>query len=338
MSQTDGSLRIFPEKRIIPKKKYKTMILFPEELVFKQSEPFEVKERESLLLIKGHLEKFTNPYAAISHGKDSLVMADLICRTARELRVKLPEFWLNDTLNTYNEEKPFWDVANKWLGIEDNFRVFTPPKLPNGKQATVWSVADMVGHLPTFRSTAKHRKNSYKRTNVPECCHWLKHKSVDEFLKELKPEERYDCCFVGTRAKESSIRWLVLLQRCRSYLKKSRIPYPIRTVTPLSFWLKSDIYEYFARYKLPQNPTYQVHNIERMGCASCPAYKGWEIDQAQDPTPQRIGQLRQNLLFLKKTDTKRFEDAIKNLSNYKGKLNPKAYDIIKEFSYQKSIV
>jgi len=342
-------LRIFPKTRQIPEKKPKTFILFAKELVLKQHEPFEVKERESMHLIRLHLQKFKKPYVATSRGKDSLVMEHLVIRVCKELGIPKPEFWLNNTLNIYPEETAYWIKMNKFLGIEDKFKVFTPPKLPNGKQATVWSIADMVGHLPNFRRTAR-QKLSYKKTNVPECCDILKHKSINSYLKEKAFQEKFDLNFVGTRASESQMRSLGVLQRCRSYVKHFRIPYPIQILTPLSFWTSifdyqalakgyhDDIWHYFEKYDIPINPAYEAHNIVRMGCASCPAYKGWEIDQARDPTEHRMGQLRQNLIILKKTEPERFEEAIQNLFNYKGKLNPKVYDIINELSPQKTLI
>lgn len=307
----DEELRIFPKERMIPEIKPKTFILFPYELNFKMRESFEIKEAETITLIKLHLQKFKKAYVASSHGKDSIVMVHLIWRCCKELKIPMIEVWLNNTLNIYKEEKPYWDLFNKWLGIEDKFRVFTPP----GNQ-TVWSIAKKVGHLPNFRATAQHIKNSFIRTNVPECCNILKKQSIKEFLKGLPMDERYDLHFVGTRAEESRIRSLGVLQRCRSYEIKTRFPYPIRVLTPLSYWRAVDVLEYFHRYNIPKNPTYAVHNIKRMGCASCPAYKGWEINMANDPTAQGFGMLKKNLSILKDTESERFTVSIKVLQKY----------------------
>lgn len=343
------NLRIFPEVRNIPEIKPKTFVLYPMELEFKLHERFEIKERESLNLIKLHLQKFKKPYVATSHGKDSLVMCHLVVRCCKELDIPLPEFWLNNTLNIYPEEAVYWTKINKWLGIENHFKIFSPGNLSNGKRATVWSIADLYGHLPSFRHTYNQTKGA-NHGNTPECCDLLKKKSINNFLKEKVKEGKYDLNLVGTRASESQIRKLGVLQRCRSYLVKFRKPYPIQTLTPLSYWTcltdyqgvskgyHDDIIHYFQKYDIPVNPTYKTHNIERMGCSSCPAYMGWEIDQARDPTSHRMGQLRLNLLILKKTEPERFQKSIQTLLNYKGKLNPKAYEIIDELSPQKLLV
>lgn len=305
-----------------PEGKKSTFKLDPHSYYEALKDPFELKELESLNLIKAHLQEFKKCFVATSHGKDSLVMTHLVWRACQELKIPMIECWLNDTLNTFKEEKAFWELFNKWLGIEDKFRIFMPPKLPNGKQATVWSVAELYGHLPVFRTPRflikKHRqhgKNDYVG-HTPKCCDWLKKKSINDFLKSLPKEERFDCHFVGTRAEESYIRRMGVLQRCRSYLAKTRKPYPMRTVTPLSFWTKADVYQYFEKWKMPRNPTYEIHNLQRLGCASCPAYKGWELVLARDPTNEAKGMLRQNLKILKRTEPDRYNEVINNLKKH----------------------
>ena len=282
----------------------------------KMRETFEEKEEESMRLIRGHLSEFKKPYVVSSHGKDSVVMVHLIWRICKELKIPMIEVWLNHTLNVYKEEKAYWDKLNKLLGIEDKFRVFYPPKDEKGNMYTVWSVAKKYGHLPHFRSTAKHESGSYKHTNIPECCDILKKQSIKTHIKNLPIDQRYDCVFVGTRAQESQIRSLGVLQRCRSYLMKSRIPYPMQTVTPLSFWKAEDVLEYFHRYNIPLNPAYATHNIKRMGCASCPAHKNWEYRLAQDPTSEGFGMLKKNIQILQETEPVRFTQTIQTINKF----------------------
>ena len=302
-------LRLFPKKRRIPEKKPKTFVLYPFELWEKMKGTFEEKEEESLELIKNHLKAFKKPFIASSHGKDSVVMIHLVKRAAVEVGVEMPEVWLNHTLNVYKEESAYWDEINKFLGIEDRFRIFYPPQ-----NQTVWSIAKKVGHLPNFRSTSRGETGRHwKETNIPECCDILKKKSVNSFLKALAEKERFDLNFVGTRAQESQMRSLGVLQRCRSYLQKTRRPYPIHVITPLSFWKGVDILEYFARYEIPKNPTYDIHNLERMGCASCPAHKFWEERLARDPTDEGFGMLKMNLKILAETDPLRLEGSLEAL-------------------------
>jgi 3'-phosphoadenosine 5'-phosphosulfate sulfotransferase (PAPS reductase)/FAD synthetase len=327
------SMREYPAKRNIPtdpKDLRDTFILYPFELNAKIAEPLEIKEDESLRLIANHLKVFKRCFVPTSHGKDSIVMAHLIIRAAALVDKPVPDFWLNNTLNLYAEEKPYWDKINDYLGITDNWKIFMPPKDKNGNYYTVWSIADEVGHLPNFRHG--HIKNTPKDKNgkrkhdgdAPECCDILKKDNVNDHLKSIEESERYDCHFVGTRADESRNRRLGVLQRCRTYETSSHKPYAIRTVTPLSFWTDSDIWAYFKKYNIPENPSYKNHEQSRLGCASCPAHLGWELRLARDPSTVGFGMLKMNMKILKKTDQPRFLKSIDTLQTAikKNKLKP----------------
>ena len=308
-----------PEEKKTKSLAAKTFILYPFEMYYNQAKTFEQKEEDSLELIKNHLKAF-KCFTATSMGMDSVVLTDLVIRAAKMLKIEMPEFWLNDTLNTFKEEKQYWKDMTKFFGIEKQFKIFKPPFDKKGNRYTVWSIAKMVGHLPSFRGLQKRNKSLSSRIaqrgNTPECCNILKKKSFKIFLKSLKKEERFTCHFIGTRAEESASRKMALLQRCRSYLIKSLFPYPIRAVTPLAYWMKADIYEYYARYHIPKNPAYQAHNMERMGCASCPAFIGWEIHLAKDPTSEGFGMLKLNMEILGKTEPGRLAISIKVLEGY----------------------
>ena len=174
-------------------------------------------------------------------------------------------------------------------------KIFNPPADKHGKQQTVWTVVKKVGHLPDFRRRHDQRKNG-KRGHTPQCCDILKKASMKHYMKDL--EDKYDCHFIGTRAEESRMRSMSVLQRCRTYLITSIFPHPIRAVTPLSYWKRSDIDEYYKRYNIPINPAYEIHQMNRMGCASCPAHKNWEIRLATDPTNDGFGMLEMNFKLL----------------------------------------
>ena len=339
-------LRIFPKKRQIPEKKPKTFVLYPFEMWEKRREPFETKEAESLELIVNHFKYFKNPHVMTSHGNDSVVMCHLVVRACNILDISLPQFWLNNTLNLFKEERKYWDVINKFLGIENNFKVFMPPKDKSGNHQTVWSIAKKVGHLPHFRSTQKKKQererereresNYYQHGATPECCNILKKESVKDYLKQLPEDQRYDLVLVGTRAQESQIRSLGVLQRCRSYLQKTNVPYPKQVLTPLSFWHFTDIEQYYKKYNIPKNPVYEIHNIDRMGCASCPAHLNWETRLAKDPTEEGFGMLKQNLKILYETvqagseNPERLKKSIIKLQKYlKSKESKELSDIMR---------
>jgi 3'-phosphoadenosine 5'-phosphosulfate sulfotransferase (PAPS reductase)/FAD synthetase len=301
----------------------KSFILYPFELIFNQKKSFEEKEAETLHLIEEHLKHHKKCFVSTSYGMDSIVLMHLVIKACKTVGCELPEFFLNDTLNTYKEEPEYWKLINEKFGIEDKFRKFKPPVDEKGNRYTVWSIAKKWGYLPNFRKTQRDGNNKIRVLNkgddggIPKCCEILKKKSMKELLKGLPKDQRYDCHFVGTRAEESRMRAMGVLQRCRSYVIKTRFPYQIRAVTPLSFWTKADIYEYYARYDIPKNPTYAIHNIDRMGCASCPAHRFWEVRLASDPTSEGQGMLKMNLKILKSTQPERYAESISLLKKRK---------------------
>ena len=316
--------------------KAKTFILYPFELKLNQEKPFEQKELETLNLIEEHLKTYKKCFVATSYGMDSVVLMHLVIRCAKKIGCEIPDMFLNDTLNTFKEEKQYWDKINKLFNIEDKFKMFKPPVDKDGKQQTVWTIAKRYGHLPDFRRRQDQRKKG-ERGHTPECCDILKKASMKQHMKGL--EDKYDCHFIGTRAQESRMRSMSVLQRCRTYLITRMFPHPIRAVTPLSYWMKTDISEYYERYNLPKNPAYEAHNMERMGCASCPAHLGWEKRLLVDPTEQGFGMLRQNLLILKDTEPERLSNSLTAREKYMIKKNDltesmkiRAKKLLKEFN------
>ena len=363
LRQMDGKIRekfnSLPEEKKKKSLNAKTFVLYPFEVTEQLKKSFEDKEQDSLDMIVNHLKTFKKSYVATSFGMDSIVMMDLVIRASKIANVPIPDMFINNTLNLFKEEKKYWDEMVKFFGIEKQFKIFTPPKDENGVQQTVWSIAKKVGHLPSFRAMGG-RGEAYKRMggkesikkigsrgDTPECCDILKKETMKKFLKSLSEDERYDCHFVGTRAEESRMRRLNLLQRCRTYLLKTKFPYPIRVCTPLGFWTSADIYEYYARYNIPKNPAYKIHNMTRMGCASCPAHKNWEIRLAKDPTLEGLGMLKMNLKIEKETEPNRFKNSIEILQKWiKTKESyeliteiqrDKILDIINEFTNEKTI-
>ena len=300
--------------------KAKTFILYPFELKLNQEKPFAQKEIESLELIEEHLRKYKKSFVATSYGMDSVVLMHIVIHAAKNIGHEIPDMFLNDTLNTFKEEKAYWEKINNLFNIKDKFKMFKPPKDKEGKQQTVWTIAKKVGHLPSFRSLAggKNLKGG-SRGQTPECCNILKKASMKKYMKEL--ENQYDCHFIGTRADESRVRAISVLQRCRTYLITTMFPHPIRAVTPLSFWTKDDIQEYYDKYNIPKNPAYKAHDMERMGCASCPAHKNWEIRLIKDPTEEGFGMMRQNLLILKDTEPDRLSNSLTVIEKYMNKKN-----------------
>lgn len=342
--------------------KAKTFIIFPFEVNEQLKKPFEQKEQETLEFIENHLKTFKKPYIATSFGKDSIVLMHIVMQVCKKLNIEYPDMFLNDTLNTFKEEKQYWaDISKEW-GIIDKVKLFKPPFDERGNRYTVWSIAKKYGHLPSFRglqgraeafkrSGKKDKPKQGSRGTTPECCDILKKASMKEFLKSMPENERYDLQFVGTRADESSMRKISLMQRCRSYIHKSFVKYPMRVVTPLSYWLDDDIYKYFEKYNIPKNPAYIAHDQDRMGCASCPAHKNWEIRLAKDPTNEGFGMLKMNFKLMKEfidngtENPQRLTDSIDTLKRYMKKDGKKltepqkkrVLDLIKEYTHEDNL-
>lgn len=298
-----------------------TFILYPFELKYNQDKSFEDKEIETMELIENHLKIYKKPYIATSFGSDSIVLMHLVMRAAKNVGVEYPDMFLNDTLNTFKEEKQYWADMIKLWEISDKVKILKPPTDERGNMYTVWSIAKKYGHLPNFRGLAGRQKGG-SRGRTPECCDILKKATMKKYLKSLPKEERYDCQFIGTRAEESRVRANNVLQRCRTYILKTFVNYPMRAVTPLAFWTMDDTQNYYKVHNIPKNPAYNAHDMERMGCASCPAHKNWEIRLAKDPTNEGFGMLKQNFKLMKEfisTGTElpeRLEASIKILQKY----------------------
>lgn len=339
----------------------KSFILYPFEVTEQQSKSFEQKDQETIEFIENHLKSFKKPYIATSFGSDSMVLMHLVMRACKNLNIEYPDMFLNDTLNTFKEEKQYWADMIKLWGISDKVKIFKPPTDENGNMYTVWSIAKKYGHLPSFRRLRKIKKDGKLSTPkenggsggaTPECCDILKKATMKKWLKSMSKEERYDCQFVGTRAEESSMRKISLMQRCRTYIHKSFVNYEMRVVTPLSYWTMEDTQKYYKVHNIPKNPAYKAHEMERMGCASCPAHKYWEIRLAKDPTNEGFGMLRQNFKILKQTIADgtekdgRLDESLNVLKKYLKKDESKTLlpqqrqrivDLIKEFSNESNI-
>lgn len=284
-------------------------------------QPFWMKEDEALHIIMGHLENFQRPHIATSWGKDSTVMAHLVIRACKELGIepeseKFPIFAIADTRNTYKEEKPYWDEIIDFLGIPKKKHLIFVPK----GNTTVWTVAKKHGHLPMQRKSTKqlgfHAPFKFRAT--PECCDELKKEGLNDWIKSMPDEYRFDLSMHGSRASENQNRRLNVLLHCRTYDTSSARHYKIRTVIPIAFLTQADdpqaksrgwnddIGQYFEKYKIPLNPAYEAHDLTRLGCQSCTAFKTWTKNQIKDPTGDSQKLLLLNLRVMRVTQPNRF--------------------------------
>lgn len=289
------------------KQKAKSFILFEFELREQQAKPFEEKLRDSIDFSKEHLKAFDRPYVATSFGMHSIVLMKIVMVAVDELKkegydIEYPDMFLNHTLNTFKEEQEYWVKMTDYWGIKNKVQLFYPPKdKKTGKQQTVWSIADKYGHLPSFR-TLGGKKKTGSGGKTPECCNILKKKAMKAYLNGIPEDGRYNLQFIGTLAEESHARTNNVLQKCRTFLLKTFVKYPMRKCEPLGFWTDKDVKAFYKFYNLPVNPTYEAHNVWRTGCASCPAHQYWASRLACDPTEEGFGMLKQNFKILKKTE------------------------------------
>lgn len=291
-----------------------SMKLDPNSLNEALKQPYWMKLDETKSMIRGHLENFKRPHVATSWGLDSTILSFLVKQVCDEIDIKpnadnFPIFALNHTRNIYKEEPAYWKTIVSFLQIpDDKFKIFYPL---NNK--TVWSIAKDVGFLPLFRRSTKDKYIPYKFRKEPDCCEQLKKESVNEYLKSIPKNLQFDLSFVGTRANESQARRLNILMHCRTYSTNYQRPYKIRVNQPLAFWTEKDIEQCFNDNNIPKNPAYEVHNQQRLGCASCPAHIHWEERLAGDPTNDGQGMLMQNLRILRVTQPNRFQNTITRL-------------------------
>ena len=288
------------------------------ELRIEEEKPYEQKLEETKELIRVHLDNFKRPQVAFSGGKDSLVMASLICdiclkeRKMNPRTYHFPTFTLAHTRNIYPGEEEYWERIRLQLGIPKvKFMVFKAEK-EDGTPETVWSVAKEVGYLPNFR-TIGHSEIPYEFKQEPACCDRLKRKTINRFLKKQSRKKRWDLVFVGVRAEESNARRVGVKFNCRTFSSRQNRPYVSRTCWPLAFWKEEDILRYIEERGLEMCPVYKEHNVDRMGCASCPAHKGWEKKLAEDPTESGRGMLKMNLQILRVSQPNRFWNSISRL-------------------------
>lgn len=288
------------------------------ELKYEIDKPYEQKLEETKEMIRVHLDNFKRPQVAFSGGKDSTVLASLItdiCLNEKKMNPRtyhFPTFTLSHTRNIFPEEEKYWERIRLQLGIPKvKFLIFKAEK-DDGTPETVWTVAKDVGHLPSFRIIGR-KDIPYQFKHEPECCYRLKRKTTNRFLKKQSRKKRFDLVFVGIRAEESLARRTGVKMNCRTFDSRYHRPYISRTCWPLAFWTNEDIERYIKETGIEKCPSYKIHNIERMGCASCPAHKYWEKGLAEDPTGHGRGMLIMNLQILRVTQPNRFWNSMSRL-------------------------
>lgn len=318
-------------------------------------EPYDLKIYECKLKIEGHLKNYLYTdeqgitrsacFISSSYGKDSLVMTILTKQVCNSLNIPMIPVFLNNTLNLYPEEILYWKKINKRYNLQDCFKMFLPPKDENGKQITVWTIREKNKHMENFRNKVniiynpKTKRMIKKRS--PDCCEILKRESVNNFLMTngttylIDDGLKYQCSFDGRKASENNNRSRNILQRGCTYVTNFERPRPIRTFIPLAYLTDEDRDKFLIDNFVPICPAYEIHELDRMGCRNCVAYKKWIVNLAKEPTGLGAKDLQMNLEFMQKYEPERVKTellySLKYLIKSKIKINSLAYEILHNY-------
>src|SRR3990167_6494441 len=265
----------------------------------------------------------------------------LIKQVCDQLGIPMIPIILSNTLNLFPEEISFWKMFNRRYGLTDSFNSFLPPKDEDGKQITVHTIREKNQRMENFRNKSQKVWNEKtQRFNVstePNCCYILKFRTVNEFL-ESDEGKHLKCSFDGRRAEENNNRSRLLMQHCRSFESGHKRPRKFRNILPMGMWRDSDIMEFAKINFIPICPSYEIHNLLRMGCRNCVAYKSWMVSQSTDPTGLRTNDLKRNLADMERLepDHKRLiEDlkyCVKKLKSSKPIVDRDALQIISDYA------
>lgn len=193
---------------------------------------------------------------ACSFGRHSMVLLHLL----RGYRPDIPVV-MEVTGVDYPEVLPFARRMQSEWGL--NITYIYPA-------INFWEVKKKHG-WPTPRiSTGKATGHSHS----PVCCYHLKENPMKKWLQSHR---EVDNVFLGLLASESRQR-LLTFARFGTCVWEAEAFYgfPILKVNPLMPWTPEDIQEYSRLYRIPECPSYVKWKLNRLGCWSCTAHRGWE--------------------------------------------------------------
>jgi len=212
--------------------------------------PLEKKIKWSKKTLFTELYKAESPVVSFSGGKSSEVALHL----AMGFSIWKPVAIYNDTGVVYPETTPFVEeLADEW-GFE--LHMTKPEK-------SFWECVREYG-FPN---------GSRERSGEPRCCYWLKTRPMRNFVKNNK----IDLFVTGEQSTESGTRRVAFMQYGEAFrYRKWRTKHKVRKCKPVDIWTDEDIWNYIEDENLPVNPAYEKYGIERTGCFTCTAFKGWE--------------------------------------------------------------
>ena len=254
------------------------------------SAPFSTKLKYTEKLIQKSLEEYKNPCVACSFGKDSTLVLYLV----RKYKPDIPVVF-NNTGVEYPETLQFRDFLVKEWDL--NFYETKPIK-------TFWQCVKEYG-LPGL----KWARGSQGKKE-PRCCYYLKERPAYLLYKK----EGIDATYTGLSYDESYGRkWLFIWYGDEYLVTTHGKMRSITKIHPIAYWTTEEVWQFIRKEEIPINKAYQ--KVQRVGCMTCTAYKGWE-DQMKKINP-KLYQYIKKIAIEEKTERLK-EEGQKVLTEYVG--------------------
>ena len=198
-----------------------------------QTHEFLHRVQSGLKIISDGLNAMQRPYASVSFGKDSLVMAHLLLSVAPAL----PMLYVN-----CGE----WDEWPDTLRVKTEFISRFPCQLIELVGHSIVSAYIQAERIyiqdEEITSTARKAQHDYSS-------------SLGKILDEEAKSRGFDGAFMGLRKEESNNRARLFAMRGPLYHSSTR---DLWACHPLAWWTGRDVWAYIIKYNLPYNELYDL--------------------------------------------------------------------------------
>lgn len=236
----------------------------PEQLEYfdrMKSLPLEEKIKIAHSITQEAFKRFKRLAVAFSGGKDSTVVLHIV----RQYKPDIPVVFVNTTVEMPETLRFVRKLKEEWnLNL-----VELKPKY------TFWDVVEKYG-LPSTRFLTRYRIQMAKKgltdiQGAPKCCILLKEEPALQYYRK----KGIECVFFGITWEESYNRKWTIIKRGLLFYHVNHKHYKCY---PIGYFSEKDVWDYIEKYNLPVNEAYE--KVDRIGCITCTAYKGWEKDMA----------------------------------------------------------